>query len=127
VFLRYWWHLTGVKHVVSKVDDQPINVVIPSHVDPGKLIAKLTEVLGRSGSRRFNLFLVKSGEARDLEELKDLILSNYTWTINIYLLNDTRNLVPKICSGRIVLVSSGEMVRSLREHCHSNLEIEVVE
>lgn len=118
----------GVKHPASRTDgDRPINVIIPPYVEPGKLVAKLTEVLGRSGGRKFNLFLVKNGKAKDLEELKDIVLNNYVWTISIYLLNDIRNMAPKVCGGRVILISSGEMARSLREYCHDNLKIEVVE
>jgi len=107
----------------------PINVVILSHMSPSKLLTKLAELSGRFSSRRFNIFLVRGGKAEDLEELKDLILSNYVWSISIYLLssNDLHNLASKICEGRVVLFSSGEADPSLREHCRGNLEIEVVE
>lgn len=74
--------------------------------DPGdRVLEKLRGLLARHGPQGLRIYLVSSPSAKSLENVKDIILSNYTFTLEIYTVSwDSLSKVIEVESKNIVHV-----------------------
>jgi len=59
------------------------SVIILGHVTE-KVVTRLQSILRVYGSRGLRIYLVSTASAKVLEALRDFILSNYTFTVEVY-------------------------------------------
>lgn len=82
-----------------------------SHINPELLVDKLNKLSMTTGYRRFNIFIVGNRSVELLENIRDVILNNYVFTINIYVLSEEqlKVLAHELCNGEIGLLSPKDL------------------
>lgn len=99
-------------------------VIILGHITE-KVITRLQNTLRVHGPRGLKIYLVSTGSAKDLDALRDFILRNYTFTVEIYTVSgneaeqiyerEGNNVVSVLISERASIGNLPERLRGLVE------------
>lgn len=91
-----------------------------------KMITRLQNILRAHGPRGLKIYLVSTGSAKDLEALRDFVLNNYTFTLEVYTVSrDKAEQIYEREGNNIIsiLISEQAFVDELPEHLRRLVEV----